>query len=111
MRWMATAGFAQDDAAYSALMKSVPPTVAAIRGATDNATADATKLADTFDKVAAYWKGKDEAASKLAETARDAAKAIAAGGDKAANLQKVQGTCGGCHSQHREGTAPNFKIK
>ena len=40
------------------------------------------------------------------------AKAIAAGsGDKAANLQKIQSTCGGCHSAHRGGSAPNFTIK
>ena len=51
-------------------------------------------------------------AVKLAETARDAAKAIGAGsGDKAANLQKIQGTCGACHRVHREGSAPDFTIK
>ncbi len=105
------AGFAQDGAEYSAWMKSVPPTNGAIRMAADNDTADATKLADTFDKVATYWKTKDPAAATLAETARDAAKAIAGGGDKASNLMKVQGTCAGCHSQHREGSAGNFKIK
>jgi mono/diheme cytochrome c family protein len=96
-------------------MKSVPPSVGAIRGAADNAAAapDATKLADTFDKVATFWKAKNaDDAVKFAETARDAAKAIAAGtGDKAANLQKIQSTCGGCHSAHRDGAAPNFKIK
>ena len=108
-------GVAQDDAQYQTWMKSVPPTVGAIRNAADNAAAagDATKLADTFDKVAVFWKARNaDDAVKFAETARDAAKAIAAGsGEKAANLQKIQSTCGGCHSAHREGTAPNFKIK
>src|SRR5580700_8149026 len=84
-------GVAQDDAQYQTWMKSVQPTVGAIRNAADNAAAagDATKLADTFDKVAAFWKARNaDDAVKFAETARDAAKAIAAGGDKAANLQK-----------------------
>src|SRR3984957_1132553 len=93
-------GVAQDDAQYQTWMKSVPPTVGAIRNAADNAAAaaDATKLADTFDKVAAFWKGRNaDDAVKFAETARDAAKAIAAGsGEKAANQQKIQSTCGGC---------------
>ncbi|MGO9261092.1 MAG: hypothetical protein ACLQU1_33005 [Bryobacteraceae bacterium] len=108
-------GTAQDDAQYQTWMKSVPPSVGAIRNAADNAAAAAaaTKLADTFDSVAAFWKARNAGdAVKFAETARDAAKAIAAGsGDKADNLKMIQGTCGGCHSAHREGTAPNFKIK
>ncbi len=108
-------GFAQDDAEYKTWMKSLPPTLGAIRNAADNAAAasDATKMADTFDKVAMYWKAKKtDDAVKFAETGRDAAKAIAAGnGDKAANLQKIQGSCGGCHSAHRAGAAPNFSFK
>jgi hypothetical protein len=106
---------AQDEAAYKTWMQSVQPSVRAIRGAADNAAAaaDATKLADTFDKVASFWKArKADDAVKLAETARDAAKAIAAGtGDKAANLQTISGTCGSCHSAHREGAAGDYKIK
>lgn len=105
---------AQDDAEYQTWMKSLPPSVGAIRKAPDNAAAaDATKVADTFDKVATFWKARhaDDAVT-FAETARDAAKEIASGsGDKAANLQKLQGACGGCHKVHREGTAPNFTIK
>jgi mono/diheme cytochrome c family protein len=108
-------GAAQDDAQYQTWMKSMQPTVGAIRNAADNAAAaaDATKLADTFGKVAIFWKAKNaDDAVKFAETARDAAKAIAAGsGDKAANLQTIQRTCGGCHSAHRGGAAPNFTIK
>lgn len=106
---------AQDAAEYKTWMKSIPPTVTAIRNAADNAAAasDATKLADTFDKVATFWKARNaDDAVKLAETARDAAKAIASGsGDKAANLQTLQGTCGACHKAHREGSAPDFTIK
>ncbi len=89
-------GVAQDEAQYQTWMKSIPPTMTAIRNAPDNAAAaaDATKLADTFDHVATFWKARNaEDAVKFAETARDAAKAIAAGtGDKAANLRTIQGT-------------------
>jgi len=96
-------------------MKSIPPTLGAIRNAADNAaaTGDATKLADTFDNVTAFWKARNaDDAVKLAQTAAEAARAIASGsGEKAANLQKIQGTCGGCHSVHREGSAGNYKIK
>ncbi len=106
---------AQDDAEYANWMKSIQPAMRTIRGAADTAAAapDATKLADTFDKVATFWKAKHaDDAVKFAETARDAAKAIAAGtGDKAANLTAIQGTCAGCHSAHRGGTPPNFTIK
>jgi len=107
--------FAQDAAEYKAWMKSVPPSLGVVRKAEDTAgaAADATKLADTFEKVAMYWKAKGaDDAVKFSETARDAAKAIASGsGDKAANLQKLQSTCGGCHSAHRAGAAPDFTIK
>ncbi len=112
---LAAVSSAQDDAAYKMWMQSIPPTVAAIRMAPDNAAAkaDATKLADTFDKVEGFWKARNVGdAATLAATARDAAKAIAAGeGDKAANLMMIQGTCGACHKDHRAGTAPNFTIK
>ena len=106
---------AQDDAQYQAWMKSIPPTLGAIRNAPDNnaVTGDATKLADTFDQVTAFWKARNAGdAVKLAETAANASRAITAGsGEKAANVQKIQGTCGGCRSVHREGSAGNFKIK
>jgi hypothetical protein len=109
------AAWPQDDAQYQQWMRSIQPAVRAIRMAPDNAAAkdDATKLADTFDKVAAFWKERHaDDAVKAAEQARDAAKAIAGGsGDKAANLQTIQSTCAPCHAAHREGTPPNFKIK
>jgi len=106
---------AQDDAQYQTWMKSIPPSVAAIRNAADNAAAApaAAKLADTFTQVAAFWRArKADDAVKFAETARDAAKDIQAGtGDKAANLMRLQAQCGGCHMAHREGAAPDFEIK
>ena len=106
---------AQDDAEYKTWMKSLGPSVGAIRKAPDNAAAaeDATKVAATLDKVAGFWKARNAPdAVTFAESGRDAAKEIAAGtGDKAANTQKLMASCGGCHKAHREGTAPDFTIK
>jgi hypothetical protein len=67
---------------YQAWMKSMQPSLMAIRNAPDKAAMvdAANKLAATFDQVAMYWKAKQTAdAVGFAETARDAAKAIAAG--------------------------------
>jgi mono/diheme cytochrome c family protein len=103
------------DDEYKTLMQSNGANVAAVRDAADTAAAApaANKLVDTFTKVAAYWKAKDAAdAVTFAESARDAAKAIADGqGDKAANLMKLQQQCGGCHMAHRAGGRGNFTFK
>jgi mono/diheme cytochrome c family protein len=112
----ATLAIAQiSDDEYRTLMQSNAANVAAVRDATDTAAAApaASKLVDTFTKVAAYWKAKDMAdAVTFAESARDAAKAIADGqGDKAANLMKLQQQCGGCHMAHRAGGRGNFTFK
>lgn len=117
----ALSGFAQDDAAYPALMKAVGPSVRAVNAAItakDNAAvaAEANKLAATFDQVLAYWTAKKaDDAIKLATTARDGAKTLAAATDpdaQTAALKTVQGTCGGCHSAHRESIGPGqFRIK
>jgi mono/diheme cytochrome c family protein len=93
------------DPQYQAWMKSMQPSLAAIRNAPDQAAMvdAANKLAATFDQVAMYWKAKQTAdAVGFAETARDAAKAIAAGsGEKVANLEKIEQQCGACHQAHR----------
>jgi mono/diheme cytochrome c family protein len=103
------------DDEFRTLMQSNAANVAAIRDATDTAAAApaANKLVDTFTKVAAYWRAKNVAdAVTFAESARDAAKAIADGqGDKAANLMKLQQQCGGCHMAHRAGGRGNFTFK
>lgn len=95
----------QYQAQYRGWMQSMQPSLMAVRNAPDSAAlADAAnKLASTFDQVAGYWRARQTAdAIMFAETARDAAKAIAAGsGDKTANLQKIQEQCGGCHMAHR----------
>jgi hypothetical protein len=110
-----TALTAQFDQQYQGWMKSMNPSLMAIRNAADDAAAAAAaaKLADTFDQVATYWKAKKTAdAVAFAETARDAARAIAAGtGDRAANLQKIQEQCGGCHMAHRPQSDPDRAVK
>src|SRR5580658_8208588 len=95
---------AQDDAAYTAAMKTVNPSVGAIRAAItakDNAKVaeEANKLAGTFDTVIlAYWTSKKaDDAIGFAKTARDDAKAIAAATDsdaQTAALRTLQGVCG-----------------
>jgi hypothetical protein len=106
--------FAQVDAQYRAWMRSMQPSLTAIQNAQDPAAAAqaATKMADVFDKLAAYWKMRQTAdAVVFAETARDAARAIAAGsGDKADNLNKIQAQCGGCHAAHRADNDPDRKV-
>jgi mono/diheme cytochrome c family protein len=110
---LATAQISDDE--FKTLMQSNGANVAAIRDAADNAAAGpaAKKLEETFTKVAAYWKAKNVPdAVTFAESARDAAKAIADGqGDKAANLMKLQQQCGGCHMAHRGGGRGNFTFK
>ena len=105
---------AQDDRQYQVWMRSMFPSLGAIRNAPDNAAvaAAATKLADTFDQVAAYWNSKASPdALGFAEAARDAARAIAAGnGDKAANLRKIQAQCIGCHAAHRGDNDPDRAV-
>jgi hypothetical protein len=104
---------AQVDAQYQGWMRSMQPSVTAIRDAPDSAAAAeaAAKMADTFDKVATYWKGRKTAdAVVFAETARDAARQIAGGGDKTANLQKIQAQCGACHEKYRADNDPDRKI-
>ena len=107
---MAIAQISDDE--YKTQMQSIGANVTAVRDAADAAPA-ANSLVETFTKVAAYWKAKNAPdAVTFAETARDAAKAIADGqGDKAANLMKLQQQCGACHMAHRGGGRGNFTIK
>jgi hypothetical protein len=110
---LAVAQISDDE--FKTLMQSNAANVAAIRDATDTAAAAraANKLVDTFTKVAAYWRAKNVPdAVTFAESARDAAKAMAEGqGDRAANLMKLQQQCGGCHMSHRAGGRGNFTFK
>jgi hypothetical protein len=90
------------------------PSIGAIRNAPDDtrAAAAASKLADTFDQVAGFWSSKQSPdAQGFAEAARDAARAIAAGGDRTANMRKIQAQCVGCHAAHRADDDPDRPIK
>jgi len=71
------------------------------------AAAAAKDSAENFDKIATFFKakGKDDAV-KFAESARDAAKAVAAATtpeDQQAALAKMGPNCQGCHAAYREG--------
>ena len=109
------AGLAQDTSQYQGWMRSIGPLVGSIRKAPDSAAAksDAATLAGIFARVESFWFSRQaDDAVKLSEAALQAARGIASGsGDNAANLQRIQDTCGACHMAHREGSAPNFKIK
>ena len=114
---------AQNEADYSGWMKGIAATkgkvtkgIAAKQNA-DVAT-DAAHLADLFQQVGAFWAGRKvsdaETLAKNAETAaKDLAGAAKAGDDAKmqSSLQAINGTCGACHSAHREGSGGNFKIK
>jgi mono/diheme cytochrome c family protein len=111
---------AQDDAAYTAAMKAVNASNRPLRAAitakdTAAASAEAAKIATAFDTVLAYWKAKKvDDAIGFATTAHDAARTIADAKDadaQAVALQKLSGTCNGCHMVHRGGAPPNFEIK
>lgn len=104
--------FAQDEAQYQGWMKATPQTIGAIKSAIaakDDAAVkqNADKLAGIFDQVADFWKAKGkEDAVKLADTSRDAAKAVAAASGpeaQTAALTQVQQTCRPCHSEYRQG--------
>jgi mono/diheme cytochrome c family protein len=116
----AAVGSAQDDAVYSSWMKTMNPTVTAIRtaiAAKDNPTvaAEATKLAATFEQVVGFWtQRKADDAIGFAKAARDAAKTLAAATDsdaQTAALAAVQAQCGQCHMAHRAGGRGAFTIK
>jgi cytochrome c556 len=104
---------AQDEAKYSEWMKSTQQEIGTIKGAitaNDDAKVktEADKLAGIYEQVASFWKDKGkEDAVKLADTTRDAAKAVgAANGAEAqtAALQQVMQTCKPCHTVYRQGT-------
>ncbi len=111
---------AQDDAAYTAAMKTVNPSlrnVGTAITAKDNATVatEAKSLVAAFTTINAYWKAKktDDAVA-LSQTAIDAATKLAGAADSDAQTAAVtalRGTCNGCHMAHRGGMPPAFQIK
>ena len=104
---------AQDDLAqYQTWMKAAAGASGAARGAVTakDAAALSTQakiIEENFAHISAYWakKQKDDAV-KLSDTAKDAAKALGAATtpeEQAAAMQKLNGTCRGCHTVYRDG--------
>ncbi len=111
---------AQDDAAYTAAMKTVNPSLGAVRTAImakDNAAvaAEGAKLSDAFKTINAYWVAKKaDDAIALSATALGAAKKLAVATDadaQTAAVTEMRGTCNGCHMAHRSAPPPPFTIK
>jgi cytochrome c556 len=113
---------AQDDSNFPQLMKTINGQMGAVRKIESKtgpeAAEAAKKISDAFAQVAAYWTSKNaEDAVKLSNDGKAAADELAAaagsGDSAAANaaFKKIGGTCGACHSAHREKTESGFKIK
>ncbi|MBI1761266.1 MAG: hypothetical protein HYR56_07520 [Acidobacteria bacterium] len=113
-----------DQAAFEAAMKTIMPTNGSLRKNVteknaDGAKSDAAKLEAIFKTSEDFWKEhKAQDAVDFSVTGKNAAAAIgklAAAGewDKIpAEQQKIQGTCMGCHTAHREGSREaGYKIK
>lgn len=97
---------------YQPLMKAGAGANGALRAAVTAKDAAAikeqsAKAAEAFDGISKFWATKQKAdAVKFAEEARDAAKAVGAASDDAAQqaaLGKLGGTCMGCHTLYRNG--------
>ena len=80
--------------------------------------ANAAKLADVSDKLAAWWKVKkaDDAvkfSTDMKAGAMKVADATKAGNaeDVAAGNKMIGASCQGCHMAHREGSGGAFQIK
>jgi len=112
---------AQDDLAqFQPIMRSVVAANGQLRTAImgNDAAAAATaanNMAAGFDKMIPFWKAKNaDDAVKFSETARDAAKAVAAAtsiADMQAAARNINPNCGGCHMAHRGGAQGAFTIK
>jgi cytochrome c556 len=113
-----------DQAAFEAAMKTILPTAGSLRKNVadknaDGAKADAAKLEAIFKTSEDFWtERKAQDAVDFSATGKTAAAAIgklAAAGewDKIpAEQQKIQATCSGCHSAHREGSREaGYKVK
>jgi len=114
---------AQTEADYSGWMKDVAATkgkvTKEVKGKQNaEAATDAKHLASLFEQVGAFWSGRNVSdavtIAKNGATASNELAAAASAGDDAkmeSSLQTINGTCGACHSAHREGSPGNFKIK
>jgi cytochrome c556 len=116
--------FGQVDSDYQALMKSNGSAMGSLNKnlmAKDGpgVASDAERLEANLKQVEQYWQKSGTAdAVDFAKRGQMAATmvakdALAGNLDQAASdLKMLQGSCGGCHMAHREGTAqPGFKMK
>jgi cytochrome c556 len=121
---LAVGAFADDQAEFSAWMKTTGGTVGKLRKEIDakafpDAAKDAATLHDVFKHVEEYFSKTHtddavqmaQAASATAQKLADAA-AASDGDGAAASLKSLQGMCGGCHMAHREKLPEGgYKIK
>jgi cytochrome c556 len=121
---LAIGAYAQDQAEFSAWMKTTGGTIGKLRKEIDakaySAVAtDAATLQEVFKHVEDYFaKTNTDDAVKMAQASRSASKKLAdaaAMSDAdatAASLKALQGSCGGCHMAHREKLPEGgYKIK
>ncbi len=113
-------GLAEDD--LESWMKAAGADTGAIKKSLDaknNAdTAQlALKLEGVFEKVESFCTGKSEDAAKFAQSAKSAAKEIAAAAEAGntdganAGFAKLGAACKSCHDAHREKIEGGFRFK
>ena len=121
---LGTVALAQDEADYQKWMKTVGGTAGSLRKNLeakngDAAATDAKKLAEVFSQVHDFWhkKGVNDAMMTAMDARakfQEVGELASAGklDDAGAALKKAMGTCGTCHSAHREKAADgSWKIK
>lgn len=118
-------GFAMaQDQEYVAWMKAAGGSMGPLKKALDakagkEAAEHAKKIEAAFAKIEQYWAGKNAAdAVKLAQTARNGAKEVAAAAEAGhtdhalQSISAITSTCKSCHDAHREKAADgSWKIK
>jgi cytochrome c556 len=121
---LAIAVFAQSEEDHQKWMKTVGVTSGSLRknlGAKNGeaAAADANKLQDIFGQVHDFWQIKNvDDAMKFSIEARDVFREVAEHAsmgmftDASAALKKLDASCSGCHTAHREKAADgSWKLK
>lgn len=118
-------GFAMaQDQEYVGWMKAAGGSMGPLKKSLDakagkEAAEHAKKIEAAFAKIEQYWAGKGAAdAVKLAQTARNGAKEVAAAAEAGhldhamQSMSAISSTCKSCHDAHREKAADgSWKIK
>lgn len=113
-------GLAEDD--LESWMKTAGAGAGAIKKSLDaknnaDAAQAALKLEGVFEKVEKFCTGKSEDAAQFAQSAKSAAKEIAAAAEAGntdganAGFGKLGASCKGCHDAHREKVDGGFRFK